>query len=146
MAPPTTTTMSDRWRNAIAFECHAQNRPVPLHLLDEADPSSPSAPSSPSLLDGSLKKNAAMVNKLKSITAENAPKLCVELRKLRVDKFIQEFVTSLTEAALATKSKQQQLTDADIHGIVQVCAYVRLPWTTGCLPYWRGEGGSFITT
>lgn len=48
--------------------------------------------------DGSLKKNTAMVNKLKSI--DNSGKLVDELRKLKFDKFIQEMTNSITSDAV----------------------------------------------
>lgn len=54
--------------------------------------------------DSSLKKNAAMVNKLKQVTADNSAKLCDELRKLKFSKHAEEMLKSLSESATRVKS------------------------------------------
>ena len=71
-----------------------------------------------SKLDSSLKKNAAMATRLKSVTADTSQKLVQELAKLNFTKFIQEFVTSLRESA--TKCKNA----ADILGLIDVVSLI----------------------
>jgi hypothetical protein len=64
--------------------------------------------------DSSLKKNTAMVSKLKSI--DNTGRLAEELCKLKFDKFLTEMINSITgEAVLKVKSQ------ADAIAIIEVC-------------------------
>ena len=74
-------------------------------------------------LDTSLKKNSAMVNKLKAITTDTSAKLIEELRKLQFEKFIAEYPASFMESLLKARN------GADILAIVQVMSHVhqRLP-------------------
>ncbi|KAI3630659.1 hypothetical protein MIR68_012094 [Amoeboaphelidium protococcarum] len=65
-------------------------------------------------LDSSLKKNTAMVTKLKSVTADNACKLLKELQKLKYDKYVPELQSSITESALKAK------TSADAVGVMEL--------------------------
>ena len=67
-------------------------------------------------LDGSLKKNAAMVNRLKAIGDDNHAKLCDELRRLRFEKFLTEMVASVAVDAVA----KLKPTQGDIHGLLEV--------------------------
>ncbi|KAI3632840.1 hypothetical protein MIR68_008915 [Amoeboaphelidium protococcarum] len=65
-------------------------------------------------LDSSLKKNTAMVTKLKSVTADNASRLLQELQKLKYDKYLPELLSSITESALKAK------TSADAVGVMEL--------------------------
>lgn len=66
--------------------------------------------------DGSLKKNSAMVSKLKSVTEDNSAKLYEDLSKLKFQKFVQEITVSLSEAAGKIKSS------GDLVGFMKICS------------------------
>lgn len=88
-------------RNTEASTCHRNQQPFS------------GAPSSAEL-DGSLKKNSAMVTKLKTLNGDSAARLEAELLKLKFDKFIHEFAHALAEACTKLRS------DADVEGWIAV--------------------------
>lgn len=99
-------------------ELYAQNLRVFQELRSGGALPADLRPQNAALLDGSLKKNTAMVNKLKTITEENSGKLVDELKKLRFDKFLAEMVSSLTGDALG----KLKAATGEIHGFLEVRA------------------------
>lgn len=70
-----------------------------------------SEPSFLRTLDSSIKRNTAVIKKLKQINEEQRESLMDELRSVNLSKFVSEAVTAICEAKLRT---------SDIHAAVQV--------------------------
>ncbi|KAL8094963.1 hypothetical protein AgCh_036464 [Apium graveolens] len=64
-------------------------------------------------LDSSIKRNTAVIKKLKQINEEQRESLMDELRSVNLSKFVSEAVTAICEAKLRT---------SDIHAAVQICS------------------------
>lgn len=79
-------------------------------------------------LDSSLKKNSAMVSKLKTVNEDTWKKLRDELLKLKFEKFIQEFVSALVEASLKVKSSNDMLGMLEVFFIFILQCEVAFVW------------------
>lgn len=64
-------------------------------------------------LDSSIKRNTAVIKKLKQINEEQREALMDELRSVNLSKFVSEAVTAICDAKLRS---------SDIQAAVQVCA------------------------
>jgi len=65
-------------------------------------------------LDSSIKRNTAVIKKLKQINEEQRESLMDELRSVNLSKFVSEAVTAICDAKLRS---------SDIQAAVQVCAF-----------------------
>ncbi|XP_047314310.1 regulator of nonsense transcripts UPF2-like [Impatiens glandulifera] len=66
-----------------------------------------------STLDSSIKRNTAVIKKLKQINEEQRDSLMDELRNVNMSKFVTEAVTAISEAKLRS---------SDIQAVVQICS------------------------
>ena len=73
-------------------------------------------------LDSSIKRNTAVIKKLKQINEEQRESLIDELRGVNLSKFVSEAVTAICDAKLRS---------SDIQAAVQVC----IDWTLQHLIY-----------
>ena len=65
-------------------------------------------------MDSSIKRNTAVIKKLKQINEEQREALMDELRSVNLSKFVSEAVTAICDAKLRT---------SDIQAAVQVCLF-----------------------
>lgn len=70
-------------------------------------------------LDSSIKRNTAVIKKLKQINEELREALMDELRTVNMSKFVSEAVAAICDAKLRS---------SDIQAAVQVCAVHFFPW------------------
>eukprot|EP00850_Spirogloea_muscicola_P011490 SM000071S21114 [mRNA] locus=s71:436824:443196:- [translate_table: standard] len=98
-------------RAAEAREAAASRRAARLANLK------PQRPDLPSLrnLDSSIKRNTAVIKKLRQVSEEQRESLLEELKAVNLSKFISEAVIAICEAKLKA---------ADIHAAAQVCVYM----------------------
>eukprot|EP00850_Spirogloea_muscicola_P006728 SM000032S12112 [mRNA] locus=s32:567211:573564:- [translate_table: standard] len=98
-------------RAAEAREAAASRRAARLANLK------PQRPDLPSLrnLDSSIKRNTAVIKKLRQVSEEQRESLLEELKAVNLSKFLSEAVIALCEARLKA---------ADIHAAAQVCVYM----------------------
>lgn len=72
-------------------------------------------------LDSSIKRNTAVIKKLKQINEEQRESLMDDLRSVNLSKFVSEAVAAICDAKLRS---------SDIQAAVQVCASVFSPIST----------------
>ena len=66
----------------------------------------------PKALDSSVKRNSALIKKLRQLSEESKESLLSDIQKTNQSKYVSEAVAAITDASLKSK---------DIHAAVQIC-------------------------
>jgi len=121
-----------KWFESFTVCCYVSNKKIPSVVILECKRdwyNLPPLPDSGFLrtLDSSIKRNTAVIKKLKQINEEQKEGLMEELRNVNLSKFVSEAVTSICDAKLRT---------SDIQAAVQVAFKIASRIFFGCARVW----------